>query len=143
MKKSKVCYYVGVVMSILIGLWHFFVPWMFQWYSYIPGEYEVLIVLINWVNLCFSLFLFGISFILLMWGKKVFACNQEAITIYGFFVIVWIFRVIIAIINPCPPEANVWMSYGQFGGSVFIMIMLLIPFAVVKRRCRSNGKVYL
>lgn len=122
-------------MSMLMGLWHFFVPWMFQWYTYIPSQYEVLIVSINWVNLCFSLFLFGISLILLLWGKKIFEYNSEAITIYGFLVIVWIFRVIIAIVNPCPPEANVWMSYGQFLGSVFIMIMLLIPFIKIKNNC--------
>ena len=141
MKKSKVFYYIGVLMSMLMGVWHFFVPRMFQWYSYIPREYEVLVVSINWVNLCFSLLLSGISLILLLWHKKVLACNQEAITIYGFLVIVWIFRVIIAIINPCPPEANVWLSYGQFAASVFIMIMLLVPFVVIKKQCSSVKKV--
>lgn len=140
MKISKVFYYTGTAMSMLMGLWHFFVPWMFGWYSYIPKEYEVLTVSINWVNLCFSLLLFGISLILLLWGKKVFAYNREAITIYGFLVIVWIFRVILAIVDPCPPEANIWMSYGQLGGSVFIMTMLLIPFAIIKQQCRSAVK---
>lgn len=134
MKKSKVLYYIGVIMSMLMGLWHFFVPWMFQWYSYIPNEYEVLVVSINWVNLCFSLFLFGISLILLLWGKKIFEYNKEAITIYGFLVVVWIFRVVIAIVNPCPPEANVWLSYGQFVGSVLIMTMLVIPFIKIKKQ---------
>ena len=140
MKTSKVLYYVGVTMSMLMGLWHFFVPWMFQWYSYIPDEYEVLIVSINWVNLCFSLFLFGISLIMLLWGKKIFMYNKEAITIYGFLVIVWIFRAVIAVVNPCPPEANVWLSYGQFIGSILIVIMMIIPFAKVMKVSMKNRR---
>ena len=138
MRTNKVLYYTGITMSMLMGVWHFFVPWMFQWYSYIPSEYEVLKVSINWVNLCFSLFLFGISLIMLLWGKKVLAYNKEAITIYGFLVTVWIFRVIIAVVNPCPPEANVWLSYGQFVGSILIMIMMLIPFIRIMKECMKN-----
>ena len=65
--------------------------------------------------------------------RKLFEHNKEAITIYGFLVIVWIFRVVIAIINPCPPEANVWLSYGQFAGLILIAIMLLIPFVRIKK----------
>ena len=75
---------------------------------------------------------------MLFWGKKIFAYNKEAITIYGFLVIVWIFRVVIAVINPCPPEANVWLSYGQLVGSVLIMSMLIIPFVKVMKTSTKN-----
>ena len=36
--------------------------------------------------------------------------------------------VVMAIFCPCPPESNVWMSYGQLGGSVIVMFLLLVPF---------------
>lgn len=135
MKINKILYYIGVTASMLMGLWHFFVPWMFQWYSYIPSEYEVLAVSMNWVNLCFSFLLFGLSLILLIWGKKIFSYNKEAIAIYGFLVVVWIFRVVISVIDPLPAEANVWLSNGQMIGSIVISILLLIPFiAVVKTK---------
>ena len=42
--------------------------------------------------------------------------------------LLWIFRVVMAIVCPCPPESNVWMSYGQLGGSVVVMFLLLAPF---------------
>ena len=42
--------------------------------------------------------------------------------------LLWIFRVVMAIVCPCPPESNVWMSYGQLGGSVIVMFLLLVPF---------------
>lgn len=35
-KEIHILYYITVVISALVGLWHFFVPWMFQWYDYLP-----------------------------------------------------------------------------------------------------------
>lgn len=134
MKKFKAFYYIGASLSMLVGIWHFFVPWMFQWSTYIPGEYELLLVLINWVNLCFSFFLTVTSFIVLLWGKKVFAGNREAIFIHGFLLAVWIFRACIAVLYPCPPETNVWMNYGQWIGTVLILLLLLIPFIKVNEK---------
>lgn len=59
------------------------------------------------------LFVFTVGVILtvILWGKKVFAQNPEAFYLYGFLLALWIFRVVVAVIYPCPPESNVWMSY--------------------------------
>ena len=105
MKKYQIVYYMGATISLLVGLWHFTVPWMFGWASYIP--YETLVVPINYVNLCFSFLLSGLSLTVILWGKKVFAQNPEAFYIYGFLLALWLFRVAVAIIYPCPPESNV------------------------------------
>lgn len=137
MKKYKIFYYIGSALSLAVGIWHFFVPWMFMWESYIP--YRVLTISINYVNLCFSFLLCGISLIMLLWGKKVFGGSRDALFIYGFFVLLWIFRVIVALLNPFPPEANVFMSYGQLVGSAVIMILLVIPF-VKLMICAYIGK---
>ncbi len=60
MKKGiRILYFVTVIISALVGLWHFFVPWMFQWYDYLPMQYENLIVGIDYTNYCFSLLLLG------------------------------------------------------------------------------------
>ena len=105
MKKYQVMYYAGAAISLLVGLWHFTVPWMFGWASYIP--YETLVVPINYVNLCFSFLLSGLSLTVILWGKMVFAGNPEAFYLYGFLLALWIFRVVVAVIYPCPPESNV------------------------------------
>lgn len=126
MRNYQIMYYTGALISMLVGLWHFTVPWLFGWASYIP--YATLVVSINYVNMCFSFLLSGLSLILLLWGKKVFAKNKEAVVIYGFILLLWIFRMVMAIVCPCPPESNVWMSYGQLGGSVIVMFLLLVPF---------------
>ena len=31
----KALYYITLAVSALVGLWHFFVPTMFQWYDYL------------------------------------------------------------------------------------------------------------
>ena len=76
------------------------------------------------------LFIFTVGVILtvILWGKKVFAQNPEAFYLYGFLLALWIFRVVVAVIYPCPPESNVWMSYGQLGGSILVCLLLLVPF---------------
>ena len=90
------------------------------------------------------LFIFTVGVILtvILWGKKVFTKNLEAFYIYVFLLVLWIFRVVVAVIYPCPPESNVWMSYGQFGGSVLVCILLLLPFirvACTRKNRKSNG----
>ena len=70
------------------------------------------------------LFIFtdGVILTVILWGKKVFAKNSEAFYIYVFLLVLWIFRVAVAMIYPCPPESNVWMSYGQLSGSVLVCL---------------------
>ena len=138
MRKFKVMYYTGAVISLLVGLWHFTVPWMFGWATYIP--YATLMVPINYVNLCFSFLLSGLSLIMILWGKKVFAQNKEAFYIYGFFLLLWIFRVVMSIVYPCPPESNVWMNYGQLVGSVVVCLLLLVPFIRVASTMQERKK---
>lgn len=128
MKKYKVMYFIGIIASLFIGTWHFFVPVMFQWYHYIPTEYQNLIVGIDYTNLCFSLLLSGLSLILLLWNKKVFAKNKEALTMYGFITLVWVFRTLLTIFEPWPVDPIAWAAYLQMVGAVLVMIFLLVPY---------------
>jgi len=114
MKKYKVLYYVTTVMSMLVGLWHFFVPVMFQWYDYLPMQYKNLIVGIDYTNYCFSLLLFGSSLLAIIWGKRALGENKEAKELYFFLTIVWIFRACLAtFIEPWPLEPVAWAAILQ------------------------------
>ena len=49
---------------------------------------------------------------------------------------------VMAIVCPCPAESNVWMSYGQLGGSVILMFLLLFTFiriAVAMGESKKGG----
>ena len=126
-KEIKVLYYLSVVISALVGLWHFFVPWMFHWYDYLPMQYENLIVGIDYTNYCFSLLLFGLSVILILLGKRALAMNREVICFYFFLTVVWIFRACLAsFIEPWPLQPIPAAAIGQLIASDALAVMMMV-----------------
>ena len=140
MKKGRqVLYYVSVVISALVGLWHFFVPWMFQWYDYLPMQYENLIVGIDYTNYCFSLLLFGTSVMLLVLGKRALAMNREAIYFFFFLTVVWIFRACLAsFIEPWPLQPIPAAAIGQLIASDALAAMMIVVSASFINEFRSK-----
>jgi len=139
-----VLYIVGLSLSALVGLWHFAVPYLYQWYSYIPDEHKSLVVGIGWINFFFSLLLSGYSLLLIVMRKKVFSKNKEMVLMYGFMVFVWFCRVIITFINPWPLEPVAWVAYGQQIASFAIFLLQLIPlvYLLKKYATRIDGDCY-
>ena len=126
----RLLYYVSVVISALVGLWHFFVPWMFQWYDYLPTQYENLIVGIDYTNYCFSLLLFGLSGMLILLGKRALAMNREVICFYFFLTVVWIFRACLAsFIEPWPLQPIPAAAIGQLIASDALAVMMMVVSA--------------
>lgn len=139
--KKVVCvlYYITVATSALVGLWHFFVPWMFQWYDYLPMQYENLIVGIDYINYCFSLLLFGLSVMLIILGRRALNLNKEVIYFYYFLTAVWLFRACLAtFIEPWPLDPIPVAAIGQLVASdllAALMIFVSVYFIrAVKRR---------
>jgi magnesium-transporting ATPase (P-type) len=123
---------------MLVGAWHFFVPYMFQWYEYIPNQYRNLIVGIDWTNFFFSLLLTGVSLLLVIWGKRVFAGSKEAIVLYGFLMFVWFCRTAITFIEPWPLEPIAWAAYGQQIAAFVIWLSQLIPLILIIVKEQKN-----
>ena len=140
MKKGiKILYYISVVISALVGLWHFFVPWMFQWYEYLPMQYENLIVGIDDTNYCFSLLLFGLSTMLIVLGKRALAINREIIYFYFFLTVVWIFRACLAsFIEPWPLQPIPAAAIGQLIASDILAVMMIIVSASFIKELRRK-----
>lgn len=140
MKKAvHILYYFSVILSAVVGLWHFFVPRMFRWYDYLPMQYENLIVGIDYTNYCFSLLLFGLSFLLIVLGKKVLSGSMESCIFYFFLTVVWIFRAMLAsFIEPWPLEPIPAAAIGQLAASdilaILMVIMSMILIKQMKRR---------
>lgn len=109
-----------------MGLWHFFVPWMFQWYDYLPMQYENLIVGIDYTNYCFSLLLFGLSTMLIALGRKALSLNREAIYFYFFLTTVWVFRACLAsFVEPWPLQPIPAAAIGQLVASDTLAIAMV------------------
>lgn len=141
MKKGiKILYYFILTVSALVGLWHFFVPKMFKWYDYLPMEYENLIVAIDWTNYCFSVFLFGVSLLLIILGKKVLSLKGESVYFYFFLTFVWGFRTMLAVfIEPWPLQPIPAAAIGQLCASIVIfVIMLSISIVFIKKLKKAD-----
>lgn len=127
MKKYKVLYYSTTLLSMLVGLWHFFVPTMFEWYKYLPMQYKNLIVGIDYTNYCFSALLFGSSLLLVLWGKRAFTGNREAKEMYFFLSIIWLIRASLSsFIEPWPLEPIAWAAILQLVMSDLLAISMVI-----------------
>ena len=138
-KGLQILYYVSVVISALVGLWHFFVPWMFQWYDYLPTQYRNLIVGIDYTNYCFSLLLFGLSIMLILLGKRALAMNREVIYFYFFLTVVWIFRACLAsFIEPWPLQPIPAAAIGQLIASDVLAVMMIVVSVSFVRELRRK-----
>ena len=142
-KGIRVLYYFTVVLSTLVGLWHFFVPWMFQWYDYLPKQYENLIVGIDYTNYCFSLLLFGLSLMLIILGRKVLSLNREVTYFYYFLTVVWLFRACLAsFIEPWPLQPVPAAAIGQLIASDMLAVLMAIVSLFLMKENRKRLSQY-
>jgi hypothetical protein len=90
----------GSSASIGFGIWHFFVPKAWKWYSYMDGNAMELVAAVRAINAFFSLslVLFGIVNILLIYGDK---SNRYSITVMLVATcVLWLTRVAFQLIYP-------------------------------------------
>lgn len=141
MKKSiKLLYYFTVIISALVGLWHFFVPTLYQWYDYLPMQYENLIVGIDYTNYCFSLLLFGLSTLLIILGRKVLSYSTESCIFYFFLTVVWIFRAMLAsFIEPWPLDPIPAAAIGQLIASDALALLMIIMSVILLKNINKHN----
>lgn len=126
MKKIAVVFFnIACIISCLIGIGHFFAPYSFKWYSYIPDAPLEIYQSINYINFCFSFLLTGISLVLIVVQKRLFADMKELKIFYVFFTLVWLTRVIIQIIWPWPSSLQIWLVIGFTMEFIFVFIPMI------------------
>lgn len=126
MKKPAIVFFnTACIIGCILGIMHFFVPYSFNWYSYIPDAPIEIYQSINYVNFCFSLLLTGISLLLIVVQRKLFAGSKELKLFYVFFVLVWLSRVIIQIIWPWPSGLQTWLVVGFTMEFAFTLIPMI------------------
>ena len=112
---------IGSSVSIGFGIWHFFVPRAWNWYSYMDARATELIVAVRAINFFFSLslVLFGVLNMLFIHGDK--ANRYSIIVILAATCVLWLTRVAFQIIYP-QGSINPLLQYGML--AVFILISL-------------------
>ena len=112
---------------------------MFQWYDYLPKQYENLIVGIDYTNYCFSLLLFGLSLMLIILGRKVLSLNREVTYFYYFLTVVWLFRACLAsFIEPWPLQPVPAAAIGQLIASDALAVLMAIVSLFLMREYRKR-----
>jgi hypothetical protein len=124
----KVLVIIGSSASIGFGIWHFFVPAAWKWYSYIDINATELAAAVRAINAFFSLslILFGIVNILLIYGDK--SNRYSIIVMLAATCILWLTRVSFQVIYP---QGSLYpgLQYGML--SAFVIVALCYLFSLL------------
>lgn len=137
-KLSSVLFSVGLIISSLVGILHFFAPYAFAWYSYIPEAPQGIYASIDYVNFFFSLLLTGLSLILLFFKKKIFDGSREIFIFYVFLVFTWLCRVLITIVIPWPTTLQIWLITGFM--TEFIITLIPVIYLLRYKKIHKSYK---
>lgn len=134
MKTAKLLSILGASSTFGFGLWHFTVPSVHQWFSYIPEAPTELLIGISATNFFLSLELLifglmGLNIILLYWD------NKSVVKIYlGYMSALWTIRFIYQLIEPQGSGLPlIWQSliYGSF---IVTALCFVIPLVMIMRK---------
>jgi hypothetical protein len=126
----KILVLIGSFASIGFGIWHFFVPEIWKWYSYIDVNAAELVAAVRAINVFFSLalVLFGVVNILFIYGDK--SNKYSIIVMLAATSILWITRLIFQIIYP-QGSINPILQYGMLTAFVIISLCYIISLYIM------------
>ena len=126
----KILVMIGSSVSIGFGIWHFFVPTAWKWYSYIDSSATELVAAVRAINAFFSLslVLFGIVNILLIYGDR--SNRYSIIVLLVATSILWLTRVVFQVIYP---QGSLYpgLQYGMLSAFVLIALCYLISLTII------------
>lgn len=127
---TKILVGFGSLASIAFGVWHFFVPKAWKWYSYMDPAATELAVAVRAINVFFSLslVLFGLLNIILVFSKF---SNQFSISVLlGATCVLWLTRLIFQIVYP-QGSFNPVVQYGMLIAFVLVNLCYLVSMGLV------------
>ena len=107
---ARILIAIGSSASIGFGIWHFFVPKDWKWYSYIDARATELIIAVRAINIFFSLAL-----------------------VLGATCILWFTRVLMQIISP-QGSMSPALQYSMLSSFVAIFLCYALPLILVLAR---------
>jgi hypothetical protein len=123
----KVLVATGSTVSIGFGVWHFFVPRIWNWYSYIDRSATELVLAVRAINVFFSLslVLFGVVNVLLVYGGR--PSRYSIVVFLAATCVLWMTRVVFQFVYP-QGSANPVLQYGML--AVFTVVFLCYAFSL-------------
>lgn len=127
---GKILITAGSAVTIGFGLWHFFVPRIWNWYSYIdPGATELVIAVRN-INVFFSLclVLFGIVNIIFISGNH--SNRFSIIVMLSVTSVLWITRSVLQLAYP-QGSFNPAVQYGMVATFIVVTLCFLVSLCII------------
>lgn len=126
----KILVVIGSVASIGFGMWHFFVPKVWNWYSYVDPNATELILAVQAINVFFSLslVLFGVINFLFIDGNH--ANRYSIIVLLLTTSILWLTRLLFQWFYP---QGSLYpgLQYGMLIAFAMITLCHLIPLLII------------
>ena len=121
---------IGSSASIGFGIWHFFVPRAWNWYSYIDINAPELAAAVRAINVFFSLslVLFGIVNILLIYGDK--SNRYSIIVMLAATSVLWLTRVAFQVIYP-QGSLVPGLQYGMLSAFMLVSLCYVISLMII------------
>jgi hypothetical protein len=126
----KIFVMIGSSASIGFGIWHFFVPRAWKWYSYIDPNATELIVAVRAINVFFSLslVLFGLLNLLFIFGGN---SNRYSITaLLAATCILWLTRTAFQVIYPQGTQYS-GLQYGMLAAFAVVSLCYIISLVFI------------
>jgi hypothetical protein len=127
---ARVLATLGSVGSASFGIWHFFVPRAWNWYSYIAADATELILAVRATNVFFSLslVLFGAVNLLLIYGKN--TGRYAVLVALSASCVLWITRTVLQLVYP-QGTLNPALQYGMLAAFIFITLCFVLAFLIL------------
>lgn len=127
---AKVLVTIGSSASIGFGIWHFFVPKAWKWYSYIDINATELVVAVRAINVFFSLslVLFGIVNLLFIYGDK--SNRYSIIVMLAATCIMWVTRLAFQLIYPQGSISPV-LQYGMLSAFIIVSLCYIVSLLII------------
>lgn len=127
---AKVLVTIGSSASIGFGVWHFIVPKIWKWYSYIDINATELVAAVRAINVFFSLtlVLLGIVNILLIYGDK--SNRYSIIVLLAASCILWLTRVALQLVYP-QGSINPILQYGMLAAFILISLCYIVSLLIM------------
>jgi hypothetical protein len=127
---AQVLVTIGSSASIGFGIWHFFIPRAWKWYSYIDVNATELVLAVRAINMFFSLslVLFGIVNLLLIYSDK--SNSYSIIVILAATSIMWVTRSVFQLIYP-QGSISPFLQYGMLSAFIIVSLCYIISLFIM------------
>lgn len=128
----KVLTILGSIIMMGFGVWHFFVPTIWKWYSYMEPNATELILAVRATNFFFSLSLVLIGVLNIVLIANPHTSKNAVIALLLVNIILWSTRVVLQAISP-QGTMNAYVQYGMTAGFWLVLILFISALVMYVR----------